>query len=108
MANESVQPCSTSIQSEAKLFSPRTKIVLQGGIISIPTGGCCDHDHMVVGLQLPVQSVPITTQVVTSNPTYCDTFYSKNLVLCIGCKDVIFTCTQQCNDDPLRCSAITS
>ena len=68
MANESVQPCSTSIQSEAKLFSPRTKIVLQGGIISIPTGGCCDHDHMVVGLQLPVQSVPITTKVVTSNP----------------------------------------
>ena len=68
MANESVQPCSTSIQSEAMLFSPRTKIVLQGGIISMPTGGCCDHDHMVVGLQLPVQSVPITTKVVTSNP----------------------------------------
>jgi hypothetical protein len=27
------------------------------------------RDHMVVDLQLPVQYVPITTKVVSSNPT---------------------------------------
>jgi hypothetical protein len=26
-------------------------------------GGCRGHDHMVVDLQLPVQSVPITTKL---------------------------------------------
>jgi hypothetical protein len=30
--------------------------------------GCRDRDRMVVGLQLPMQSVPITTDVVCSNP----------------------------------------
>ena len=29
------------------------------------------HDHIVVGL-LPMQSVPITTNVVSSNPTQAD------------------------------------
>ena len=29
--------------------------------------GCYDREHMVVGLQLPVQSVLITTKVMSSN-----------------------------------------
>jgi hypothetical protein len=33
--------------------------------------GCHGHDHIVVGL-LPMQSVPITTNVVSSNPTQVD------------------------------------
>jgi hypothetical protein len=33
-------------------------------------GGHCGHDRMVVGLQLPVESVPITTKVVSSNPVH--------------------------------------
>ena len=29
--------------------------------------GCCGPDRMVVGLELPIQSVPITTDVVSLN-----------------------------------------
>jgi len=31
--------------------------------------GRCGRDRMVVGLKLPMQSVPITINVVRSNPT---------------------------------------
>ena len=30
----------------------------------------CGRDRMVVGFQLPLQSVPITTNVVSSNPAH--------------------------------------
>ena len=30
--------------------------------------GCCSRDRMVVDLQLPMQSVPNTINVVSSNP----------------------------------------
>jgi len=33
-------------------------------------GGRRGHDHMVVGLQLPMQSLPITTNIVSLNPTH--------------------------------------
>ena len=33
--------------------------------------GCHDRYRMVVELQLPVQSVPVTTEVVSLNPTHC-------------------------------------
>ena len=36
---------------------------------SLKKGGCHGRDHMVVGFQLPMQSVPITTNVVSSNTT---------------------------------------
>jgi hypothetical protein len=32
---------------------------------------CCGCDHMIVGfIELPVQLVPITTEVVSSNPVH--------------------------------------
>jgi hypothetical protein len=33
--------------------------------------GSRHRDHMVLDLQLPVQSVPFTTKVVSSNPVHC-------------------------------------
>ena len=41
------------------------------------TRGLCGRDRMVVifyQLQLPVQSVPITTNVVSLNPIYCEVY----------------------------------
>ena len=32
--------------------------------------GCRGRDHMVVGLMLPMQSVPVTTNVMSLNPTH--------------------------------------
>jgi len=32
----------------------------------------CASDRMVIGLQLPMQSLPITTNVVRSNPAHCE------------------------------------
>ena len=34
--------------------------------------GAGRHDHMVVGIRLPVQSVPMTTKVVSLNPTHSE------------------------------------
>ena len=34
--------------------------------------GANRHDHMVVGIRLPVQSVPMTTKVVSLNPTHSE------------------------------------
>jgi len=31
-------------------------------------GGRCGHDRMVVGFRTPMESMPITTNVVSSNP----------------------------------------
>jgi len=30
-------------------------------------GDCCDHDRMLVGFTIIMQSVPITTDIVSSN-----------------------------------------
>jgi hypothetical protein len=38
------------------------------------------RDRMVVGLKLHVQSVPITTNIVSSNPAH-DEVYSINIML---------------------------
>ena len=32
----------------------------------------CASDRMVIGLQLPMQSLPITTNVVRWNPAHCE------------------------------------
>jgi hypothetical protein len=34
----------------------------------------CENWMLELDLQLPEQSVPITTKVVSSNPTYCDVY----------------------------------
>ena len=44
------------------------QIIILDGIVPHTTGSCGGRDLMVVGLQLHVQSVPITTKVVRSNP----------------------------------------
>ena len=41
-------------------------------------GGC---DYMVVGFIIPVQSVPITTNVVSSNPVYNDVYSIQHYVI---------------------------
>ena len=38
------------------------------------------RDHVVIGLQLPIQSVPITTNVVSSNPTYGEVYLIQHYV----------------------------
>jgi hypothetical protein len=43
-------------------FKPRSNIT-----VLYYVGGRLGHDRMVVGLLLPMQSVPITTDVVSSN-----------------------------------------
>ena len=45
-----------------------------GGVSHIHFWGCHGCDRMVVWLQLSVQSVPITTKVVSSNPMYCEEY----------------------------------
>ena len=42
---------------------------------------CCSHDRMVVDLQLLVQSVPITTKVVSSNPTHSKVYLMQHYVI---------------------------
>ena len=42
---------------------------------------CCSHDRMVVDLQLLVQSVPITTKVVRSNPTHSKVYLMQHYVI---------------------------
>ena len=47
------------------------------------TRGLCGRDRMVVifyQLQLLVQSVPITTNVVSSNPIYCEVYSIQHYV----------------------------
>ena len=39
------------------------------------------HDRMVVDLQLPVQSVPITTKVVSSNPVHGEVYSMQHYVI---------------------------
>ena len=41
----------------------------------------CGRDHMVVGLQLPVQSMPITTKVVSSNPDHGKVYSIQHYVI---------------------------
>ena len=38
------------------------------------------RDRMVVDLQLPVQSVPITTEIVSSNPTRARCTLYNNII----------------------------
>jgi hypothetical protein len=38
----------------------------------------CGHDYMVVGFQLPVQSVPITTKIVSFNPAHGEVYLIKH------------------------------
>ena len=38
------------------------------------------RDHMVIGLTLPVQSVPITTKVVSLNPTHSEAYSIQHYV----------------------------
>jgi hypothetical protein len=40
-----------------------------------------DRDHMAVGLQLPVQSVSITTKVVSLNPVHGDVYSIQHYVI---------------------------
>ena len=39
------------------------------------------YDRMVVDLQLPVQSVPITTKVVSSNPVHGEVYSMQHYVI---------------------------
>ena len=43
--------------------------------------GCHGRDDMVVELQLPVQSVPITTKVVSSNPIHGEVYSIQRYVI---------------------------
>ena len=47
----------------------------------IDLGDCCGRDHMVDGLDLPVQSVPITTQVVSLNPVHGEVYSMQHYVI---------------------------
>ena len=38
------------------------------------------RDHMVIGLTLPVQSVPIATKVVSLNPTHSEAYSIQHYV----------------------------
>ena len=52
------------------------------------------HDRMVVDLQLPVQSVPITTKVVSSNPVHGEVYSMQHYVikLSVTCdRSVVFS-----------------
>ena len=40
-----------------------------------------DRDHMAVGLQLPVQSVSITTNVVSSTPVHGEVYSIQHYVI---------------------------
>jgi hypothetical protein len=42
--------------------------------------GCRGLDRMVVGLQLPVQSLPITTKVVSLNPVHGEVYSIQHYV----------------------------
>ena len=42
---------------------------------------CRGHYRMIVGLQIPMQSVPITTKVVSSNPVYGEVYSIQNYVI---------------------------
>jgi hypothetical protein len=43
----------------------------------------CGRDHTVpiLDLQLPVQSVPITTKVVSLNPVHCEVYSIQHYVI---------------------------
>ena len=43
--------------------------------------GPCGRDHMVVDLQLPMQSVPITTKVVILNPAHGKVYLIQHYVI---------------------------
>ena len=43
--------------------------------------GCHGRDRMVVGFQLPVQSVPITTKIVSSNPVNDEVYSIQHYVI---------------------------
>jgi hypothetical protein len=43
--------------------------------------GHCGRYRIVVGLQLPLQSVPITTKVVSSNPTHGEVYLIQHYVI---------------------------
>ena len=43
--------------------------------------GCYGRDRMVVGLQLPVQLVPITTKGVSSNPIHSEVYSIQHYVI---------------------------
>ena len=44
-------------------------------------GGCHGRDRMVLDLHLPVQSVPITTKVVSSNPFHGEVYSIQHYVI---------------------------
>jgi len=58
--------------------------IISHSICTVTFRGCRGRDRVVVGFRLPVQSVPITTNVVRSNPpmrgildtTLCDKVFS--------------------------------
>ena len=43
--------------------------------------GCRGRDRMIVGFQLPVQLVPITTKVVSSNPVHGEVYLIQHYVI---------------------------
>jgi hypothetical protein len=43
--------------------------------------GCHGRDRMIVGLQLSMQSVPITTNVVSSNPIHVEVYSIQHYVI---------------------------
>jgi hypothetical protein len=43
--------------------------------------GRCGRDHMVVGFKLPMQSVPITTNIVSLNPAHGEVYLIQHYVI---------------------------
>jgi hypothetical protein len=53
-------------------------------------------DHMVIGFMLPMQSVPITTNVVSPNPTQtgCTRYNIIVIVFILTTKEYYLTCIE--------------
>ena len=61
-----------------------TDLFINGQIVFLfTTRGSCGRDHMVVklDLQLPVQSIPIATEIVSSNPVHGDVYSTQHYVI---------------------------
>jgi hypothetical protein len=50
-------------------------------VVYLDTGGRCGRDSMVAGFTATVQSVPITTKVVSSNPVHGDMYSIQHYVI---------------------------
>jgi hypothetical protein len=61
-----------------------TDLFINGQIVFLfTTRGSRGRDHMVVklDLQLPVQSIPIATEIVSSNPVHGDVYSTQHYVI---------------------------